>query len=64
MMHHKMNREQAERSGLYLAVTGMPVQCENPVCVEQAIVRDQATGAWLCQTCMEALYDAKWGLGT
>jgi len=64
LMHRQDVKTQADRSGLYLASTGLPASCQNPVCGGQAVVRDPSTGLWLCQACAEAMHDAKWGLGS
>jgi len=64
MMMHRGNIDHANRSGLYLTVTGERVKCENPACNGHAVAYDNATGAWLCQNCIDALYDARWGFGS
>jgi hypothetical protein len=63
MTHQDIRRSLADRSGVYVAVTLQPVRCQNPVCNGNAVTQDQCTGEWLCQECVDALYDAKWGFG-
>lgn len=59
----KVMKKLMERSGVFVAITGKKVTCENPVCCNQAVVKDRSTNRWLCQDCYDALYDATWGFG-
>ena len=64
IMHRGNVKTQADRSGLYLAATSQPSPCENPACSGHAVAQEQSTGAWLCQACIDSLYDARWGFGS
>lgn len=38
--------------------------CENVSCKKRAVVQETTSKAWLCQSCLDLVYDALWGLGT
>jgi len=38
--------------------------CENVFCEKRAVVQETTSGTWLCQSCLDLVYDALWGLGT
>lgn len=42
----------------------MPQMCGNPSCNCRAVAQETKSGVWLCQTCLDTLYDALWGFGT
>lgn len=52
-----------DSSGVFVAATGQYVPCENPLCHNRAVVKDQATGQWLCQACHDEVYDMRWSVG-
>jgi len=41
----------------------VPQMCENPSCNHRAVAQETKSGVWLCQSCLDVLYDALWGFG-
>lgn len=37
--------------------------CENISCNGRAVAQEITSGVWLCQSCLDYLYDALWGIG-
>lgn len=63
LMHHNQlyTKSQVVETKELATVTHV---CGNPLCEKRAVAQETTSGTWLCQSCLDFLYDALWGLGT